>query len=770
MIYYNSGMKKILKALPLLLLAFSFSGSYSQNLAIGQWKAHLPFNKGRLVTEGNNTIICGAEDGIFIYNKSDNSLQTITKVNGLSDINLALLRYFPEKDILLVGYEDGNIDLIQNGNVYNISDIQRKNILGSKRINAVMFFQQYAYLACNFGIVVLNLDRKEIKDSYYLSYTTSNNSVYGVTTDGNNLFAATDSGIYSVNLFDANINYFGSWNNITGNLNLTLVSYNQIFWYSNKLYVLQQPSSSIFAFDNSIWSPTTLGVYDVKSVQVTHNKLVVTGSVDVKIFNTTLQEEMHFSNPTIFSVMRDAITDQSGSLWIADNNKGLAKVSTNSSFEFFVPDGPRSNKATTMQIVNSQLWVGHSGVKSNRWDPVYSTDGFSTYVNNKWATYDHTNVHSPLVSLDTVLDFMSLAVDPRNSNHVFLGSRGKGVVEFDNGTGTVKNYFSAFNSTIQTIPNYPGTFWMGGIAFDVNYNVWMLNSNVPSALLVYQTDGTWKSYSFPGFATTGILLGDLMFDSYGQIWIDVLGRGIIVGQPDQVSGNDFISDTSSTTGLPSNDVRVFMEDKEGQVWIGTAKGVAVVYSPGTNPQKILLLQDGTYQYLLGTEGVTSIAIDGANRKWFGTENAGVFLMSADGTKQLQHFTAENSPLLSNSILSIAINQQTGEIFFGTERGIVSYKGDATEGGDKCENTYVYPNPVKHEYEGPIAITGLVKNGNVKITDISGTLVYETTALGGQAIWNGKNFAGTKAHTGVYLVFCSDEDGKNTCITKLLLIN
>jgi len=186
----------------------------------------------------------------------------------------------------------------------------------------------------------------------------------------------------------------------------------------------------------------------------------------------------------------------------------------------------------------------------------------------------------------------------------------------------------------------------------------------------------------------------------------------------------------------------------------------------------LVEQDGHFQYLLETEVVTAIAVDGANRKWIGTQKAGVFLMSEDGTEQILHFDENSSPLLSNNITSIAINHETGEVFFGTDKGIISYKSTATKGSDKFkkEDVYAYPNPVREDYEGIIAIKGLVTNAVVKITDISGTLIYETIAEGGQAIWNGKNFNGEKAHTGVYLVFASNEDGSETIVTKILVIN
>lgn len=732
-----------------------------QNLPIGGWQAHLPFNKARLVTQAGSKIFCGAEDGIFSVNMADNSLESFTKVNGLSDIDLSVLRYYPLKDILFIGYENGNIDLMKENTFYNISDIKRKSIIGSKKINNVLFFNNLAYLSCPFGIVVVDLDKREIKDTYYLTSSGSANAIYGLASDGNNLFAASDSGVFAININDPTINFFGSWNKIRDK-DTQGWKYTQITWFNNKLYVLdrlQNGNSDVKYYDNGSWlSPPPPGInfYAIQSMQVCGNKLVVAGLSDVRVYDGSIQMVFSFNNLPTFFQIRDAIFDNN-TAWIADNEEGLIKAASSSSYELIFPDGPTSSKATTIKISNGQLWVGHSGYRSNRWDAIFSNDGFSTYANGDWKTYNRKNVSSPLVSLDTVKDFMSIAIDPRNSNHIFLGSRGKGIVEFEN--GQVKNYFNEFNSTIQTYPGFQGLYWIGEMAFDNDYNLWIVNSSVPAPLLTYKTDGTWQAAAFSGIQTSGVLLGEMILDSYGMFWINRLQSGILFANGQGVSGD-----------IPSNDVRCFTEDKDGQVWVGTTKGVAVAYGPGSEFQKILVLQDGTYQYLLETEVVTSIAVDGANRKWFGTENSGVFLLSEDGTNQVLHFTTSNSPLLSNKIYTIAIDDKTGIVFFGTDRGIISYKSDAIEGKDFCENTYTYPNPVRPGYEGPIAITGLVSNGNVKITDVSGTLVYETTALGGQAIWNGRNFNGEKAHTGVYLVFCTDTEGQNTCITKILFIN
>jgi hypothetical protein len=223
------------------------------------------------------------------------------------------------------------------------------------------------------------------------------------------------------------------------------------------------------------------------------------------------------------------------------------------------------------------------------------------------------------------------------------------------------------------------------------------------------------------------------------------------------------------------------EDIDGNIWVGTIAGPVVYYSPydiidreddiiGT--QILIPRNDGTNlaDPLLKGEKINCIVIDGANRKWLGTEKSGAFLMSEDGKQEIFKFNSENSPLFSDNVRSIAINDDNGEVFFGTDKGILSFKGQATKGGEEYQDVYVYPNPVRENYRGDITVTGLVANVNVKITDISGNLVYETQALGGQAIWDGKNFSGERVSTCVYLVFCSNEDGTKTYVTKLLFIH
>jgi len=753
----------------------------AQKLPLGGWRAHLPFNRSILVSVTPSDVFCGADDGYFVYGKTDNSLRTVSKVEGLSDIRLSTIRHLNGDAWLLVGYDNGNIDLVSGNTIVNIPDLKLKNLIGSKRVNDAVYIDGFAFIATDVGILVLDPVKKEIRDTYFLNASGNNNPVHDVATDGTTLFAATDSGLFSSPLANPAINFFGTWTTLRGAM--SGYSFRQMEWFDGSLAVglkdqVNQDDSLIY-LDGS-WQALPYTLHDIRSLRASNGLLAVSGDFGALALSPAYVQVRSIPAGTAFGDMQDAVAaDASGTLWIADYRKGLVLAQSATQYQFFVPNGPRAASSADIHVQDGQLWVGHA-VQGRKWDNTFTRDGFSTFVNNTWTTYDKTNVSSPIVDLDTVWDIMALAVHPRNSDHVFLGSRGAGVVDFEG--GQVKNYYNEFNSSLQPAIGNPGSCQTGGLAFDSKLNLWVVNSTVAQPLSVLRTDGTWQAYSFPGAVASGKFTGELMIDSYDQKWVDFNESGILVFDETGTLGTKkyrFLTTGDSLGGLPSNDVRAMAEDRDGQVWIGTAKGVAVFYAPSTvldgayNPdaQQILVqVPDGTYQYLLETDVVTAIAVDGANNKWFGTESSGVYLLSPDGTSELHHFTADNSPLLSDNITSIGIDQASGEVFIGTENGIISYRGEATEGKDRCENTYVFPNPVRPGYEGPIAITGVMANADIKITDVSGTLVYETTAQGGQGIWNGRTFNGEKVHTGVYLVFCSDAEGQNTCITKLLFIH
>ncbi len=761
------------------------SAAYPQGIPVGQWRDHFPYRNASWVTEGQGEIYCATPYAAFSYNKQDNSFERLTKITGFSDFGVSTIKFNPYNNSLMIAYNNANIDIVQNKTITNLSDIKRKPIIGNKNINGIHFINQYAYLACGFGIVVFDTDKKEVKDTYYIGSNGSNLNVRDITSDATKLYAATDSGVYRADLSNPNLANFTAWSKFTG---LPKGTFNTIVSYSGKILANYSKrittggwnEDTIFVYNGSNWGYfTQLSGYMAKNLEVTNNTLVASYENDVRMYDNTLAQVKQISNYgfAIGPVPRDAITDGSGTTWIADGNYGLVKAA-GSSYEAIFPNGPSTIGVLNMKVHKDYLWLCPGNVTGS-YSNTYNYDGLSRFSNESWST-----VKEGVTALDTIFDLVNLAIDPDDEKHVFVTTWSRGVIELQD--GVVQKVYNEKNSTL--IPIILGTFYTMrtyGIAFDEDKNLWMNNTGAPFPISVRKPDGTWKAIDFTAFVNTSAVPTHLLITKGNQKWILLeKGEGILVYNDNGTmvtatpANTKKLNQNKGNGGLPSNGVYSIAEDQEGEVWVGTDKGVCVFYSPesifsgGSNwdAQQILIEQDGHVQILFETEVINAITVDGANRKWIGTATSGVYLMSADGQKEIHHFTTENSPLPSNEIVSITMNQNTGEVFFGTLNGIVSYRSTATEGLDDFNNVYAFPNPVRENYDGVIAIRGLVKDADVKITDIAGTLIYKTKALGGQAIWDGKNFKGEKAHTGVYLVFCSNEDGSKTYVTKILFIN
>ncbi len=787
-------MKRILLILSILALFPTFI--QAQEPAIGQWRVHLPFIKARVVATTGDKVYCASDRGLFFYQQSDNSVVPMSKISGLSELNVNTLKYDPETKILVIAYTNANIDLINQNKIINISDIKRKNLTGDKNIYGIAFRNNFAYLSCGFGIVVLDLLKNEIKDTYIIGPGGTEIKVFDIEFMGNTIFAATEEGVFSADINNPNLGNFANWSiSLADNGNAG--DYTLLEKFDNKLFVnYAKPNAAagnsnddILMYDGFTWAPSPVsGSQDITknySFFATATELLITNGYSVSVYNTSFSQTRKIDNNDYQSpVTRDAIYDAAGLLWIADNNQGLIRVTPTGNYDFIFPDGPQSDLVSAMESVKGRLWVTHA-TRTQGWFNTYSPGNFSEFYNNDWKTYNNQTLPNAPFTIGSYFDNMSLAIDPTNPQHVFIGSKGNGILEMLNGQPVAS--FRDTNSTLQIGIGNPTQVQVVGMRFDKSNNLWAVNSLAARPVNVRTTEGNWYAFSIPTI-TGAPLFGDLTIDSYGQKWINIIGNnsqgtGIVVFDDKGTLEDDsddiarFISTGSGKGNLPSADVRAITEDLENEIWLGTGKGIAVIYSPSSvitstnfDAQQILIKQDGINQYLLESEVVTAIAVDGGNRKWIGTESGGLFLMSPDGTRQIANYNELNSPLLSNYIIALAIDQVTGEVFIGTNRGLISIKGEAIAGDGGCNNVLVYPNPVRENYSGPIAIKGLVPNGNVKITDVSGNLIYETTALGSQAIWYGTNFKGEKAHTGVYLVFSSDEEGENTCITKLLFIN
>jgi sugar lactone lactonase YvrE len=755
--------------------------SYAQDdMPIGQWRSHLPFKSGIAVDIAGDIVYCATPTGLFSYNKQDKSVERYTKVNLLSDVNISTIRYSSQFKVLVIGYVNGNIDLLYEDEVFNLSDIKRKPLYGIKSINHITFIGNYAYLSCGFGIVVLDLPRKEIKDTYYLGSGGTNLFINDLASDGNHFFAATRNGIYSADCNSINLANFASWKKDTL-LNIPNGNYTNLAIFNGipiaALSIADFEKDTLYALIDSTWiiADTNL-TSDIHSIRVSENQLIVTYNYAVVAYNDSLKEYTRVwtyapgtPNP------RCALTESGDVFWIADTSEGLVRYN-NWNAERIYPNGPARSDVFNMAISGDDLYVAPGSVNS-AWGNVYNNSGVYSFIGEQWFTLKDNNP-----AFDTLNDIICLAIDPSDKGHVYAGSFFNGLVEIKN--GIVQNVYNETNSGLER--PYSNYYWMGisGLAFDKDNNLWVVNVGCNKLLKMKKPDGTWYSFNMSPYVSQPRTY-DVLIDGHNQKWVLLTNTpGILVfsenGTPEN-PGDDIKRVLTANVGngnLPSNNVICLAEDLDGKIWFGTDHGVAVLHNPeniseGGNydAQQIKIVQDGVTQLLLQFENVTSIAVDGANRKWFGTEKAGVFLMNEDCTEELLHFTEDNSPLLSNTITDIVINKGTGEVFFGTGNGIISYKGNATQGGETIEHgVYAYPNPVPSGYAGYVGIKGLMRNTTVKITDAAGNLVYETISKGGQAIWNAKNFDGKPVKSGVYFVLCSSEDGAEKVVTKIMVLN
>lgn len=748
----------------------------AQSFPIGNWREHLPYLQGKSVEVTPDRVYCATADGLFALRLNDNSIERFSKLNKLNDFGVSTIGYNESQKVLVVIYNNTNIDLLfDNGTVVNMSDIKRKNIPGNKTVNRISFSGDLAYLSCGFGVVVLDLLRQEIKDTYYISASGSDADINDVAVDGSIIYAASNSGIYRASLTDPAINNYTAWQKIADDT-AGRGDYTQAELFNGQVYFNYSLSNgdSMMVW-NGTWGsplPSLMQSADRKLALSTSNgRLYMTESDQIAGFDASLQPVVNIDGSVVPGPsFKEGTEAGDGTIWIAEATRGLLKVN-GGAYEKIQPEGPNSSLCATLLNRNGDLWVVH-GPRTKGWNNQYRQDGFSLFSGGEWKSWDGYAAGTPFFSQYGIYDNFTIAIDPVDGKHMFVGSGGAGLLELYN-MNPVTLYRDTNSTLLQQFGN-PGQVKVHGIAFDDDRNLWVSNAGVNSVVNVYKTDGTWRRFTFPGKINSSAKTGDMIIDNNGYVWTVIFENtggkdGILVFNPNRTPDNT-ADDQYDVVDMGTSRVRCMAKDKDGTIWIGTETGIYLFYPPSITPQRILIRQDNQYQYLLSGEVVTALTVDGANRKWVGTESGGLYLFSADGQSQIQHFTAENSPLFSNSINSLSINATTGEVFVGTDKGLISYQGDAIEADELitgCQDVVVYPNPVESSYSGPVAIKGVVPNGIIKITDVNGGLVYQTTSLGTQAVWNGNNLQGEEVSTGVYIVFSSDASGENSCTTKLM---
>ncbi len=740
-------------------------------IGMGQWRTHLPYQYASLVETTDDRVYCSTTGGLFYYGLEDNLVEKISKIDGLSDNGVSAMRWSSELETMILAYENSNLDIIRNGVVTNLPDIMKKQITGDKSIYDIYYIGTTAYLSTGFGIVVLNLEKNEISETYLIGDNGQSLKVNQLTSDGTYLYAATDQGIRRGLLSDPFLIDYNAWDLIT-DIPGSLGAFSTIAYFESHLFTSSDDPADeqdhVYYSSGAGWS--TYPYFTGNQCYELLNQgdfLTLVDDTAVHLINDDflVVQEIFSSRP------RSAVLDQQGDLWLADYGKGLITNQGGGTWSI-TPDGPYSTSVFDMKSSGGILQAVVGAITPS-WNNLWNTATLETFQDEEWSWINSWEDR----------DLITLAIDPLDPLHVYAGSWGMGLLEFK---GKELSTYNETNSSLQTI--IPGPYVrIGGVALDPQGNVWMTNSNVAEPISVLKPDGTWKSFKVDNLLTSYGALGDILVTGSGQKWVIVpRGNGLFAMDDNMTideSSDDIykkVSVVDKYGKVITNDVYSFAEDHSGNLWLGTNQGVLVMYNPyrlftdgSVYAQEILIPRDDGSGYadpLLGTQVVTDIEVDGANRKWLGTSDGGAYLVSEDGLDEIKHFNISNSPLLSDVIMDICVDGVSGEVFFGTDKGIISYKGEALEGGSAYSNVVVYPNPVRETFEGPVAIKGLIENTTVKITDMGGNLVFETESLGGQAIWDGKNFHGERVATGVYMIFLSSADGSLSHVTKLLFIH
>ena len=764
-------VKTMKKRLFCFVLLITMQMGFAQNNLL--WQGYFSYNEIKDISESSTTIFAASENALFSKNTTTSQLKTTNTVDGLSGETISSLYYSPTFNKTIVGYENGLIIVINeaDGSMLNIVDIINKQLPANiKKINHFMEYGGIVYVSCDFGIVQFNLSTMLFGDTYFIGNNGAEISVTQTAVFNGYIYAATVDGVRKADIANKNLIDFNQWTQIASG------SWSSIEAFGTELIAINT-SGYIHKYNQA--SNSFTGYLELpqasSDMRAKGNYLLITTASSVYVYNKQLVLVRQINSNQIpeSNVVFVCATSIGDTIYIGTTGNGIysTTIATASVFENTMPSGPSRNNIFALQTTSDLLWAVY-GDYSGTYNP-YPLDsyGISKFSSTGWLN----------IPYEKVLDAKSIVrviINPNNENEVYMGCSYSGLLKIENDIPSfLYNQTNSGLDEITFVPNYHNDVRINGGAFDKSGNLWVNNSLVINGLKVLKANGQWQSFSMEGILDkyTNANMGRLIIDKNGTKWWGTNYEGLI-SYNESINKFKKITFGSDKGNLPIADVRSIAVDHRNQLWIGTSKGLRVLPNVNsfltedqmtTNP--IIILDDNLAQELMYEQFINDIVVDGANNKWIGTADSGVFLVSPNGQETKYHFTTTNSPLPSNIINDIDINSATGEVFIATAKGMVSFKGTSTAANEDLNNVYVYPNPVRPEYEGTVKITGLLDKATIKITDIEGNLVYETTSEGGTIEWDTTAFGKHKVASGVYMIFISAQDGIETKVKKVMII-
>ncbi len=744
---------------------------YSNN-----WEDFYSYHNAKDFIKIDDKIYAIVDNALFTYDTSTDEMQKISSVNGLSGETTTSLHYSFNFEKIVVGYETGLLEIIDRNNVISIAkDIENFNFSGSKQINDIIEYNDKLYLSTSFAVVVFDIENLQFGDTYFIGNQSSEIRINQIRIYENLIYAATEEGVYMADLSNPNLIDFNNWTQLsTGNFAAIEVFNNRIFVAKDRI---------LYHLNNGILSIQKTYANLIVSLKASHDFLTISTLRNFYINDTDDSEIINYvpnSADQYYANINTAYYE-GDNIFIGTQEFGILKnnVQNGLNFEEIHPDGPFTNAPFSIAANNTNLWVVY-GSYSASYNPGEKRYGFSHFNGENW-------INKPY-DASVIRDLVRITIDPYRDNRVFLSSWSDGMLIVEN--DVITEHWNHTNSGLEKLdfinPYYVSTR-INGSAFDNQGNLWIANAWVDERVKKYSEDGNWSSFDMSTVMTNPALgLNELIIDKTNNIWIGSRRNGVLVFSE---NGNRKRALTTEPTkgSLPDLNVRTLKSDNSNRIWLGTKKGLVVFFNAASvfdqntvDAEPIIILDDGIPKKLLGDQQINTIAIDGADNKWFGTETGGVLNNNPNETVTLQNFNKNNSPLPSNNILKIDVDHISGKVYFATDKGIVVYNSNVASYGESLPEVYAYPNPSTRSNE-VITIDGrsgthLPKGTNLKILDTAGNLVYETTIKegqelsGGKVTWNKVNLAGTKVASGVYIVLLTAKEGNETTFMKIAIIN
>ena len=781
----------MIKRLVLLLIYVFPLLPFAQDFS-ALWEGHFSFYNIKDVTQGNNKIYAAAENAIFSYDIQTKELEELTTIYGLSGELISTIHYSEVYELLIIGYENGLIEIAfdKDDDILTVVDIIEKPTIppDDKTINHFNEYNGFVYISTNYGISVYDLERLEFGDTYYIGNLGTQIPVKQTTIFQDFIYAAcfSGNGIRKALSTSNNLIDYRQWQTIIGGN-----------WYATQTVVdnlyATRGNRDIFNVNNDVFSLLFNYPDAPIDTRAVNNQLIVTTKNNVFVYDSDFNLISQVSVPFEFDTEFTSATIDSEFIYIGTEDYGILKtpIASPSIFEEIHPSGPLLNNSFSVTAQANNLWVtfGEYDLFYNPY-PLNSR-GFSHLNNDDWINIPYKDVFG-------AKSLNAISVNPFNNNQVFISSFFNGLLEVNEDVPTI--LYNQLNSGLESLidtsnPSYVD-IRVGPSAFDKSGVLWTVSSRIDKPLKSFNSaNNQWQSLSFTDLIPNGqddnLGFGELVIGNDEVKWVGSYEYGLIGFN--QNGGNPLLKSIGEETqNMPSPYVSALALDNRNQLWIGTLRGLRVLYNTSNfftddnvRVEEIIILEDGVAKELLFQQFVSDIEVDGSNNKWIGTFGAGLFYFSSDGQKTIFHFTKDNSPLPSNNIQDIALDDSNGTVYAATERGLVAFRAGGSSPIENLESAFVYPNPVRPEFnivDDKVKIKDVSENVNIKITDIEGNLVaeaqsgtnlryqgYNLEIDGGTAYWNGKNLANNIVASGVYLVMLSDLDSFETRVLKIMVV-